>query len=223
MGRCIISRDVCPPRGRGTTRISAARRGGSPAPNTTFRDPSQGRCRWHVRRPQHEQHESGGERRACARLDEGREEAMRIRRHAAWSRRGVVGPTKKVLELASPSVSSLQGWRKCGRGRGAGRWVLQLRLRQATKHAACAARARSSGRLTAARSWPRRGLVQLRALPRAARALRPRASVAVPTGTSHSYLPRLSLCPVRAYFWNDSSFRSRSSSQSSSYDASSLV
>ena len=120
---------------------------------------------------------------------------MRIRRHAAWSRRGVVGPTKKVLELASPSVSSLQGWRKCGRGRGAGRWVLQLRLRQATKHAACAARARSSGRLTAARSWPRRGLVQLRALPRAARALRPRASVAVPTGTSPSYLPRLSLCP----------------------------
>ena len=123
---------------------------------------------------------------------------MRLRRHAAWSRWSVVGPTKKVLELASPSVSSLQGWRKCGRGRGAGRWVLQLRLRQATKHAACAARARSSGRLgrlTAARCWPRRGLVQLRALPRAARALRPRASVAVPTGTSHSYLPRLSLCP----------------------------
>ena len=103
--RGIISRVVCPPRGRGTgtTRISAARRGGSPAPDTTFRDPSQGRCRWHVRRPQHEQHEGGGERRACDRLDEGREEAMRLRRHAAKSRRGVVGPTKKVLELASPS------------------------------------------------------------------------------------------------------------------------
>ena len=52
--RGVVSRDVCPPRDRGTTRISAARRGGSPAPNTTFRDPSQRRCRCPVRRRQHE-------------------------------------------------------------------------------------------------------------------------------------------------------------------------
>ena len=149
---------------------------------------------------------------------------MRLRRHVAWSRRGVVGPTKKVLELASPWVSPLQGWRKCGRG--AGRWDCSYDcVKQLSTRLAPLARSSEGCKLatccSSSRNWcssSRPCYAQHERLE-----LRPRASFAVPTGTSPSYLPRLSLCahrrppgPLRAYFWDDSSFRSRSSNQSSS-------
>ena len=151
---------------------------------------------------------------------------MRIRRHAAWSRRGVVGPTKKVLELASPSVSSLQGWRKCDRG--ACRWDCSYDCGKqlSTRLGGPGAQQR---RLQAGhRLLLVTGLVQLPTpLLRAARAA-PRAST---EGVSRSSDRHFDLVPssplslpalegddalVRAYFWDDSSFCSRSSNQSSS-------
>ena len=155
---------------------------------------------------------------------------MRLRRHAAWSRRGVVGPTKKVLELASPSVSSLQGWRKCDRG--ACRWDCSYDCGKQLARG-LAARARSSGWLQAGHRLHL--ITELVQLPTPLLRAAPRAST---EGVSRSSDRHFALVPssplslpalegddavVRAYFWNDSSFRSRSSSQSSSYDASSLV
>ena len=122
---------------------------------------------------------------------------MRLRRHAAKSRRGVVGPTKKVLELASPSLLSLQGWRKCDRG--ACRWDCSYDCGKqlSTRLGGPGAQQR---RLQAGHRLLRLLLVaDWCSSPRPATQherleLRPRSSVAVPTGTSPSYLPRLSLC-----------------------------
>ena len=128
---------------------------------------------------------------------------MRLRRHAAKSRRGVVGPTKKVLELASPSVSSLQGWRKCDRG--ACRWDCSYDCGKqlSTRLGGPGAQQR---RLQAGHRLLRLLLVaDWCSSPRPATQherleLRPRSSVAVPTGTSPSYLlRRLSPCPC--IFW----------------------